>query len=522
MLTDYREESTFSFDPGKLPLVLLEKGHHADQARQKKARMDARMLANRNHLSGLAGVMDEEEQSPPRQHPHVADLVWALAKSEAAKLEAAKRDASGHKLDAASGDGPPLAISPSVHLSAPASSLPFKEILKVKPLPGPGQERRLLPVVTSVSKDEDNVEMAFSLDIAELSNCPSQQQQLGLDCCYDTTTNAIKDCDSSDPLGGSCVLFQSTHFASSFNTDVGYSSETSRAPSYPSSVVFKRRTYTTNKSISQNYSSLTESIGSQPPCDLATLDGGLIDQHHHSPRSPAANQPASLNSNGSDPRRLSYKRACDPEKRFSLGFDSMTRLSACDSAQDLSLNSAVGVTMDGSSHNVLAPTATTPREDPRRKSKEDRRLHKSRQASDDPSSSTSSVHHYMTEGTETDDRWLKRRQSYQKSSKGNNNHRMNHHPHHHHHQQQNQTQQIPDGSNSSGHRSRFIVTLEFCLASLRFVRSLLQRIIQSPWIDFVITISIVLNTAFLAAEHHGMSPDVKHVLDVGNKVNISH
>jgi hypothetical protein len=53
---------------------------------------------------------------------------------------------------------------------------------------------------------------------------------------------------------------------------------------------------------------------------------------------------------------------------------------------------------------------------------------------------------------------------------------------------------------------------------MRCVRSLLQRIIASPWIDFVITISIVLNTAFLAAEHHGMSPDVKHVLDVGNKV----
>lgn len=510
MLTDYREESTFSFDPGKLPLVLLEKGHHADQARQKKARMDARMLANRNHLSGLAGVMDEEEQSPPRQHPHVADLVWALAKSEAAKLEAAKRDASCHKLDAASGDGPPLAISPSVHSAT--APLPFKEILKVKPLPTPSgpHERRLLPVVASVSKDEE--EMGFSLDIAELSNCQNQQQQqLGLDCCYDTT-NPIKECDS-DPLGGSCVLFQSTHFASSFNTDVGYSSETSRAPSYPSSVVFKRRTYTTNKSISQNYSSLTESIGSQPACDLATLDGGLID--HRSPQT--TNKPASLNSNGSDPRRLSYKRACDPEKRFSLGLDSMTRLSACDSAQDLSLNSAVGVTMG---EHVFAPGVTAPREDPRRKGKEERRLHKSRQASEDPSctSSTSSVHgqhQYVTEGTETDDRWLKRRQSYQKSSKGNNNHRMNSHHHHHHHH--NQTH-IPEDSSSQTHPSRLMVTLEFCLAAMRFVRSLLQRIIASPWIDFVITISIVLNTAFLAAEHHGMSPDVKHVLDVGNKV----
>jgi hypothetical protein len=195
----------------------------------------------------------------------------------------------------------------------------------------------------------------------------------------------------------------------------------------------------------------------------------------------------------------------------------MTRLSACDSAQDLSLNSAVGVTMG---EHVLAPGATAPREDPRRKGKEERRLHKSRQASEDPSctSSTSSVHgqhQYVTEGTDTDDRWLKRRQSYQKSSKGNNNHRMN--SHHHHHPHHNQTH-MPEDSSSQTNPSRLMVTLEFCLAAMRCVRSLLQRIIASPWIDFVITISIVLNTAFLAAEHHGMSPDVKHVLDVGNKV----
>ncbi|XP_059350945.1 sodium channel protein 60E-like [Daphnia carinata] len=126
-LTDYREESTFSFDPGKLPLVLLEKGHHADQARQKKARMDARMLANRNHLSGISGMMDEDDQSPPRQHPHVADLVWALAKSEAAKLEAAKHEASCHKLDAASGDGPPLASNDP---SCSSSTSPWLRLLR--------------------------------------------------------------------------------------------------------------------------------------------------------------------------------------------------------------------------------------------------------------------------------------------------------------------------------------------------------------------------------------------------------
>ncbi|XP_045030730.1 sodium channel protein 60E isoform X2 [Daphnia magna] len=509
-LTDYREESTFSFDPGKLPLVLLEKGHHADQARQKKARMDARMLANRNHLSGISGMMDEDDQSPPRQHPHVADLVWALAKSEAAKLEAAKREVSCHKLDAASGDGPPLVIS--VHQTATTPPPPpLMEVAKVKTTPN--ERRRRPAVVTTVAKEEEEEEpMSFNLDMTQF-NCPppqQQQQQQQQNCVYDAANvNPIKHCDI-DPLADGCVLFQSTHFASSFNTDVGYSSETSRAPSYPSSVVFKRRTYTTNKSISQNYSSLTESIGSQPACDLATLEGGLMER---SGRSPATtDKAASLPSNGSDPRRLSYKRACDPDKRFSLGFDSMTRLSACDSAHDLSVNSA-GVLIGGSQQQVLTAAKV---DDSKRKGKEERRLQKSRQPSNDPScsSSTSSGRHHHhqhgTEATETDDRWLKRRQSYQKSSKGNHNHRMNHLGH----------QEAPPIGEQNGARpdEPAIFSLECYLTWLRTLRSILQRVIQSPWIDFVITISIVLNTAFLAAEHHGMSPDVKHVLDVGNKV----
>ena len=46
----------------------------------------------------------------------------------------------------------------------------------------------------------------------------------------------------------------------------------------------------------------------------------------------------------------------------------------------------------------------------------------------------------------------------------------------------------------------------------------LQNLVSKPWLDFIITVSILLNTGFLATEHHGMSPDVKQVLDVGNKV----
>ena len=36
--------------------------------------------------------------------------------------------------------------------------------------------------------------------------------------------------------------------------------------------------------------------------------------------------------------------------------------------------------------------------------------------------------------------------------------------------------------------------------------------------DTTVTLCIILNTAFLAVEHHGMSEDLKHVLDIGNKV----
>ena len=53
----------------------------------------------------------------------------------------------------------------------------------------------------------------------------------------------------------------------------------------------------------------------------------------------------------------------------------------------------------------------------------------------------------------------------------------------------------------------------------RLFQSKLQDLVSNPWLDFIITISIILNTGFLATEHHGMSPDVKQVLDVGNKVS---
>ena len=44
------------------------------------------------------------------------------------------------------------------------------------------------------------------------------------------------------------------------------------------------------------------------------------------------------------------------------------------------------------------------------------------------------------------------------------------------------------------------------------------RVTHDMLFESAVTICIILNTAFLAAEHHGMSPELKHVLEIGNKV----
>lgn len=46
----------------------------------------------------------------------------------------------------------------------------------------------------------------------------------------------------------------------------------------------------------------------------------------------------------------------------------------------------------------------------------------------------------------------------------------------------------------------------------------LYRIVRDPLFELAITICIVLNTMFLAMEHHGMSESVLRALDIGNKV----
>ncbi|XP_066996031.2 sodium channel protein 60E-like [Anabrus simplex] len=46
----------------------------------------------------------------------------------------------------------------------------------------------------------------------------------------------------------------------------------------------------------------------------------------------------------------------------------------------------------------------------------------------------------------------------------------------------------------------------------------LYKVVRDPLFDLLITLCIVLNTMFLAMEHHGMSESVRQALDIGNKV----
>ena len=61
---------------------------------------------------------------------------------------------------------------------------------------------------------------------------------------------------------------------------------------------------------------------------------------------------------------------------------------------------------------------------------------------------------------------------------------------------------------------------KFCVDYEMWVRfqNVLYTIVHDMLFDSCVTLFIVLNTAFLAAEHHGMSQELKDVLDMGNKV----
>ena len=56
-----------------------------------------------------------------------------------------------------------------------------------------------------------------------------------------------------------------------------------------------------------------------------------------------------------------------------------------------------------------------------------------------------------------------------------------------------------------------------CPAWLR-IKKRVKMIVMDPFVDLTITICIVLNTVFMAMEHHSMSVDFKKMLSVGNLV----
>ncbi|XP_055685880.1 sodium channel protein 60E isoform X1 [Lutzomyia longipalpis] len=49
-------------------------------------------------------------------------------------------------------------------------------------------------------------------------------------------------------------------------------------------------------------------------------------------------------------------------------------------------------------------------------------------------------------------------------------------------------------------------------------QNVLYKVVKDPLFELAITLCIVLNTMFLALEHHGMSENIRQALDIGNKV----
>lgn len=50
------------------------------------------------------------------------------------------------------------------------------------------------------------------------------------------------------------------------------------------------------------------------------------------------------------------------------------------------------------------------------------------------------------------------------------------------------------------------------------IQNCFYKVVRDPLFELLIMVCIILNTMFLAVEHHGMSMELKRVLDIGNKV----
>lgn len=58
------------------------------------------------------------------------------------------------------------------------------------------------------------------------------------------------------------------------------------------------------------------------------------------------------------------------------------------------------------------------------------------------------------------------------------------------------------------------------LSLLQLTRRRVYRFVMSPWFELAVTIFILLNTVFLAIEHHNMNKNIKMVLSVSNHVSV--
>ena len=58
------------------------------------------------------------------------------------------------------------------------------------------------------------------------------------------------------------------------------------------------------------------------------------------------------------------------------------------------------------------------------------------------------------------------------------------------------------------------------LSMFQMTRRRVYRFVMSPWFELAVTIFILLNTVFLAIEHHNMNKNIKMVLAVSNHVSV--
>ena len=68
---------------------------------------------------------------------------------------------------------------------------------------------------------------------------------------------------------------------------------------------------------------------------------------------------------------------------------------------------------------------------------------------------------------------------------------------------------------------RIFCSWKCCPAFYKF-QKIVELFILDPFVDLFITICILVNTGFLGADHYNMSPELEHVLENGNYVNINY